>query len=97
MLDPKHLWTLVFAVYGLASLASFFVMGWDKRAALKETRRVPERVLHLLELLGGWPGAFVAMAVWKHKRRKPSFLVVTILIALAHALVWLWLMGAIGS
>jgi uncharacterized membrane protein YsdA (DUF1294 family) len=96
MLDPQHFWTLTLAVYGLASLASFVLMGLDKRAAARERRRIPERVLHLLELLGGWPGALLGMAAWKHKRRKKGFVAVTALIVVLHLVVWLWLLGAFG-
>ena len=97
IIDPGRFWMLIGGVYGVASLTSFAVMGWDKRAAEKERRRVPENVLHTIELVGGWPGALVGMAIWKHKRRKVSFVVVTALIVVLHALVWLWLLGAFRS
>jgi uncharacterized membrane protein YsdA (DUF1294 family) len=96
MLDPQNFWKLVLVVYGLASLASFALMGWDKRAASRERRRVSERLLHGLELVGGWPGALLGMAVWRHKYRKLSFVAVTVVIVLLHALMWLWLLGAFG-
>ena len=91
--EPQHFWTLVWAVYGLASLATFIAFGLDKRAAAGGQRRTPERVLHLLELAGGWPGALLGMAVWKHKRRKLSYLAVTALAVLAHLLFWAWMTG----
>jgi len=34
--------------------------GIDKSAAKKEKRRVSEAKLHILSLLGGWPGALLA-------------------------------------
>ena len=97
MIDPGRFWMLIGGVYGVASLASFAAMGWDKRAAEKNKRRVPEKVLHGIELVGGWPGALVGMAVWKHKRRKWSFVLVTALIVVAHLALWLWLVGAGGA
>ncbi len=96
MLDPQHFWTLVLLVFGLASAASFVLLGWDKRAAARSGRRIPERVLHLLELFGGWPGALIGMALWKHKRRKKAYVAVTAAIVALHAVVWLWLLGAFG-
>jgi len=36
-------------------------------------RRVPERTLHLLELLGGWPGALWAREHVRHKTRDRVF------------------------
>jgi len=97
VIDPDRFWLLIGGTYGVASLASFVLMGWDKRAAAKGRRRVSEKVLHTTELVGGWPGAVLGMAVWKHKRQKFSFYAVTALIALLHVLVWLWLLGAFRS
>ena len=93
-IEAEHFWTAVGVVYGAASVAAFVTFGVDKRAARREQRRVPERVLHGLELVGGWPGALLGMAVWKHKRRKPSYFSVTALIVLAHIALWAWLAGA---
>ncbi len=50
--------------------------------------------LHLLELLGGWPGAFLAQQVFRHKTRKLSFQLVFWGIVLLHQLFWIdWLSG----
>lgn len=45
----------------------------DKRAAREGSRRWPEKSLHLLELLGGWPGAFVAQRRLRHKCSKGRY------------------------
>ena len=45
----------------------------DKRAARLARRRVPERTLLVLGLLGGWPAAQVARHALRHKTRKASF------------------------
>ncbi|KAB2969813.1 MAG: DUF1294 domain-containing protein [Zoogloea sp.] len=59
--------------YGLMSLVCFAVYAWDKSAAVAGRRRVPERTLLMLGLLGGWPGAIVAQQSLRHKSSKPSF------------------------
>jgi uncharacterized membrane protein YsdA (DUF1294 family) len=59
--------------YALVSLATLVAFGFDKFAARRGRRRVPEKTLHLLALLGGWPGALIAMPLVNHKRRKMSF------------------------
>ncbi|MCP4498258.1 MAG: DUF1294 domain-containing protein [Phycisphaeraceae bacterium] len=69
----------------LSSLIAFVAHGRDKRAARLGRRRTPERTLHLLELIGGWPGALLAMTVFHHKTRKASYFLVTALIVL----VWI--------
>jgi uncharacterized membrane protein YsdA (DUF1294 family) len=80
--------TVVFAAYGLMSLVALALYAWDKRAARRGDRRLRERHLHVVELLGGWPGALIAMQLFRHKRRKASFWSVTALIALGHGLGW---------
>lgn len=66
------------------SLAAFFVFAADKRAARRARRRVPESRLHLLELLGGFPGAILAIVLLRHKTKKASFLIVTVFASLAN-------------
>lgn len=45
-----------------------------RRATRDESSaRVPERTLHLLGLLGGWPIALVLQLLLEHKTQKPSF------------------------
>lgn len=60
--------------YGALSMLTMLLYGIDKSAAKKEKRRVSEAKLHILSLLGGWPGALLAQQMFKHKRSKPSFM-----------------------
>ncbi len=76
------------AWYGAFSVLTAALFGWDKRAARRGARRIPERTLHRLELAGGWPGALLAMRVFRHKRAKPSFWRVSWLIAGLHCAAW---------
>ena len=71
----------------LSSLIAFVAHGRDKRAARLGRRRTPERTLHLLELIGGWPGALLAMTIFRHKTRKASYFLVTALIVLVWIVV----------
>jgi uncharacterized membrane protein YsdA (DUF1294 family) len=81
-------WVLV--GYGVVSVVAFLVYGFDKRRARKGGRRVPERTLHLVELCGGWPGAFAAQRVFRHKTRKRSFQLLFWAIVLLHVAFWIW-------
>lgn len=63
-------------IAGLAagiSLLTFFAYRYDKRQAEASEWRVPEATLQGLALIGGWPGAFLAQRVLRHKTAKPSF------------------------
>ena len=42
------------------SLLSYLMYWLDKEAAQSGAQRTPESTLHLVDLLGGWPGALVA-------------------------------------
>jgi uncharacterized membrane protein YsdA (DUF1294 family)/cold shock CspA family protein len=77
--QPPAVWAALW-VFAL-SLAAFFIYGFDKSQAQRGGLRVPEAILHLLSLLGGSPGAFIAMRVFHHKTSKRSFQVVFWLIA----------------
>ena len=66
----------------------------DKHAARNGRWRIPEPTLHLLELAGGWPGAFVAQRMNRHKTRKPSYRVGFWSMALLNlGATWAWLLG----
>ncbi|MDO7904136.1 DUF1294 domain-containing protein [Pseudomonas sp. K1(2024)] len=85
---------LPLALYPLASLVCLALYWQDKRQARQLGRRIPEKVLHASELLGGWPGALVAQQLFRHKTRKVSYQVVFWGIVVVHQAVWadyLWL------
>lgn len=63
----------VAALYLAASAISFLVYAIDKSAAVAGRWRVSEGTLHMLGLIGGWPGAIVAQQVLRHKSNKAEF------------------------
>ena len=56
----------------------------DKRLAEQGLRRIPERDLHFIAMIGGSVGALSACYVARHKTRKMSFLIPLWLIAIAQ-------------
>lgn len=61
-------------VYWLASGVSYLLYFSDKSAAGRRgVSRTPENTLHLVDLLGGWPGALLAQHAYRHKTVKASF------------------------
>ncbi|WP_159271556.1 DUF1294 domain-containing protein [Variovorax boronicumulans] len=65
---------LALAVVAGLSLLTFGAYAFDKRAAQAGRWRTQESTLHLLALAGGWPGAWCAQQLLRHKSSKASFL-----------------------
>ncbi|MUK42433.1 DUF1294 domain-containing protein [Aliivibrio fischeri] len=55
------------------SLLTYAMYAVDKNAAKKGNWRTPENTLHVLSLLGGWPGALFAQNQFRHKSKKQPF------------------------
>ena len=54
---PVWWWTTYLTLTVIVSPVCFAAYGLDKRRAARQMDRIPERTLHLLALVGGWPGA----------------------------------------
>lgn len=66
-------WWIGPAFIALLSLVSYAMYAHDKKQAVTSGWRVSEAALHLVELLGGWPGAFLAQRRLRHKCSKRSY------------------------
>ncbi|MCE9532784.1 MAG: DUF1294 domain-containing protein [Planctomycetes bacterium] len=69
------------------SVVTFVAYGLDKRRAVNGGRRVPERTLQILALLGGWPGALFGQRRFRHKTKKLAFLIVFWLVVVLHVAI----------
>jgi len=58
----------------LVNLVSFVMYGIDKRKAIKDQWRIPEKTLLLAALVGGSLGAFVGMQIFHHKTKHWKFI-----------------------
>lgn len=63
----------VLLLYLGASGVTFLVYAVDKAAARHDRWRTRESTLHLLSVVGGWPGALAAQRLLRHKSAKESF------------------------
>ena len=66
--------------------------GDDKEAAIEGSWRASENQLHGLALLGGWPGAWFAQQILRHKSSKQAFRAVywaTVALNILGLLAWL--------
>jgi uncharacterized membrane protein YsdA (DUF1294 family) len=57
----------------LINAAGLVLMLIDKRRAVKNLWRIPERTLLLLSLAGGCVGTLLGMRLFRHKTKKPAF------------------------
>ncbi|QHE85864.1 DUF1294 domain-containing protein [Hydrogenophaga sp. BPS33] len=84
-------WVILTAVV-LLNLATFYFYWRDKDAAVNDTLRVPEQQLHALAVAGGWPGAWFAQQILRHKTVKQPFRAVywgTVAVNIGALLGWL--------
>ncbi|MCE4934477.1 DUF1294 domain-containing protein [Aliivibrio fischeri] len=64
---------MLLVLYLGMSLITYAMYAVDKNAAKKGNWRTPENTLHVLSLLGGWPGALFAQNQFRHKSKKQPF------------------------
>lgn len=65
-----------------ASIVTFVMYGIDKLQAKREGGRIPNLILHVMSLIGGFVGALFGRIVFNHKsniRSNPLFLITLIL------------------
>jgi uncharacterized membrane protein YsdA (DUF1294 family)/cold shock CspA family protein len=87
----------VFYLYCVASIVTFIVYALDKSAAKKDKWRIPESHLHLLSIIGGWPGAFYAQKKLRHKSSKKEFKQVYWVGVFINICAFLWLLTEQGQ
>ena len=71
----------------LINIAGFFYIGIDKMKAQVNRRRVSEKTLWLLALIGGSLGTLLGMHFFRHQTKKISFQ--TILAVILAVQLWL--------
>jgi len=71
----------------LISAATYLLYRHDKGRAQSGGWRTPESTLHLVEFLGGWPGAFLAQRTVRHKIAKRDYQVTFWIIIGLHELI----------
>lgn len=64
-------WAIYYFV--AVNVLTFLTYGFDKGRARADARRVPERTLILMAVIGGSVGALLAMQLFRHKTKKAKF------------------------
>lgn len=91
-----HIASCVAWLYVTTSCLCLVLYAIDKHRAVQARRRIRERTLLGVGLIGGWPGALLAQRLWRHKTAKRSFrglfrasIAVNLLVLLACASLWM--------
>jgi len=87
----------IFGIYCIASLITFIFYAIDKSSAQSDSWRTPEQTLHVLALVGGWPGALIAQQKLRHKSSKKEFRIVFLATVLINCAVLFWMLSPQGS
>jgi len=82
---------VIVGFYALMSTVTYILYLTDKHAARHHLRRIPERRLLLVSLVGGWPGAMLAHRYVRHKSVKLSYLRLFWLMVFLHLCILLLL------
>lgn len=91
----KTIWPLLLIWLAVVNSISLLVMGLDKFKARRGAWRIPERSIWLLAWLGGSPGAWLGMRVFRHKTRHPAFSIGLPVLAILQILLLAWLLVTI--
>lgn len=65
---------ILFGFVGVVSLVAVAITVYDKYAAEKAWRRIPEKVLFILAAVGAAPAMYITMRLIRHKTRKARFM-----------------------
>ncbi|SFC94939.1 DUF1294 domain-containing protein [Collimonas sp. OK412] len=87
----------VLVFYHAASAIAFLAYALDKDAAKKKRWRTKESTLHLLALAGGWPGAFLAQRIMRHKSKKEEFQAVFWITVILNCCALGWILTKPGA
>jgi len=69
------------------NIITFLSLGYDKLQAKAGGRRIPEKTLLLMGILGGAIGGLLGMQVFRHKTRHSKFWIIYILAAAVQVLL----------
>ena len=81
-------WHLYWIWLAIASGITFLLYGFDKAQSKMGGWRVPEAVLHVLALSGGFPGGWAGRSMFRHKTKKGYFVVVLAVSTAIHLGLW---------
>lgn len=83
--------TFILAFLVVISVVCVIMTIYDKLAAKRKTRRIPEKTLLLAGFLGGASAMFITMLIIRHKTRHAKFMILLPLISALHIVLLTYL------
>ena len=77
----------------IVNAVGFYMMWSDKRKAIKDAWRTPERNFFIVALIGGSVGCWAGMQTFRHKTKHIKFTVGIPMIMLLQIMAVLWITG----
>lgn len=87
----------ILLIYIGVSIITFLAYAFDKSKAQRGEWRTQESTLHLLALIGGWPGAAIAQQILRHKSKKKEFRIAFWFTVFVNTATLGWLMTTQGK
>ncbi len=78
---------IIIGYYLIINMVLFAAMALDKSRAVKNRRRIPEKTLFFMAILGGGIGGLLAMYTKRHKTRHIDFIIAFAFTTLLHMFV----------
>ncbi len=88
-INPQFIFLAYLIVINLITIVIF---AFDKSRSRGDGRRIPEKTLLLLALIGGTPAALYAMNLFRHKTKKYSFQIPLYIIMLVQIGLIVWIL-----
>ena len=83
-------------IYAMINVISFSLYGIDKRRAIRNKWRIPEKRLLLAALFGGALGALWSMILFHHKTKKAKFYLTVPVLFVLQVVLFSWLFWRLG-
>lgn len=81
----------------IMNLIGFFLMGIDKRKAIKHKWRIPEKTFFVVSILSGSLGTLIGMYTFRHKTKHAKFVVGIPVILVLQIVAGIWLTVRMGA